>query len=95
MKTKTSPRVPAAVAVSVLRPVEIRFGFQARLSAGEDIGFNITASALHGKLDLRVSLRGENKQAEFLPLELFEQVQEAASWVSSHLSPEDLEEHED
>jgi hypothetical protein len=93
MTKKTRPR-KSATAPSV-RPVEIRYGFQARVPSGEDIGFNITASRLKGSLDLRVSLRGENKQAEFLPLDLFEQVQMAATRVADKVSLEDLEEHED
>ena len=96
MKTsRSAPKKAAANDTIALRPVEVRYGFQAQLPGGEDLGFNITVGLLKGKLDLRVSLRGQQTEHEFLPLGLFEQVQEAASWVANRLSPDDLVEHQD
>ena len=92
MKTKTAPRVPATVAVSALRPAEIRYAFEVIVAETESITFGITVSRLTGKLDCRVSFHGENKNLEFLPAEVFAEVQEALQVVRGKVKLEDLAE---
>jgi hypothetical protein len=80
---------------STLRPTEIRYGFTLEIPGDRTVSFYVTASLLHGELDLRVTFHGRDENLELLSANVFPIVQEALRLVEAKVKPEDLVEQEE
>jgi hypothetical protein len=77
------------------RLVEIRFGFDLLDGNNDSQVAYVTAARCHGRLDLRVTLRGSVEDIDFLPAAFIGQLQGALELVEGRVSVEDLVEQEE